>query len=902
MIGHTLSHYRITEKLGQGGMGEVYRAEDTNLSRQVAIKVLPDEFAHDAERLARFEREAKLLASLNHPNIASIYGLEQANGKRFLVLELVEGQTLSERLKKGRIPLDETLDICRQITEGLEAAHEKGIIHRDLKPANVKVTPEGKVKVLDFGLARALHDQTSKTDLSHSPTITDEMTRPGVVLGTAAYMSPEQAKGKTVDKRADIWAFGCVLYECLTAKRTFQGDTITETVAAILKSEPDWTLLPAETPYVVRTVLRRCLEKEPGRRLRDIGDVRIEITEVISQAEIAEPVPVGRIARTWKAVALILGLLVAGMAAAAIYITWKKRPEAAVVRSTIELPAGTQLTGYFYPTRTELGLSPDGKHLVFSARSDASQSEAMLYQRALDRAEGEPIKGTEGAQQPFFSPDGKWIGFWAEGKLYKVPIEGGIPKDLGACPDLPMGTFWSDDGKIIWGGREGLKWIPAEGGPAEVLTTIDPTRDMQHTLPFVLPGGKAVLFTAMPDAFGSRARVEAASLPSGTRKILIEDGADARYIPTGHLLFLRQGLLMAASFDPVRLEVTGPAVPILAGVEQALNVADSEQHSGAGQFSVSGSGLLVYAPGGIRHQAESELVWVDRAGRVEVLAGFDKPEVTNQVRFSPPDGRRVAFIQDAGPLWLFDVERTTYTKVSPEGVAAAPRWSPDGRRLAFAWSAAGAWSVWLVSVEGSGTLERLIESSSDLWPSSWSPDGRFLALVGFGPDTGADIVIYRVEDRTRVPYLNSRSSETYPEFSPDGRWLAYVSDETGRPEVYLRSFPDGSRKLAISNRGGAEPAWSSDGRELFYRSFDPRKIMKVDLDLGPRSSVGLPKALFDFHFEICGPTRGYDLHPDGRRFLFTRVKQARRPVEITRLNLVQNWFEELKRLVPTGKK
>ena len=900
MIGTSLSHYRIVDKLGAGGMGEVYRAEDTVLGRQVAIKVLPDIFAADPERLARFEREAKLLASLNHPNIASIYGLEEADGKRFLVLELVEGQTLAERLHGGPLPLEEALEVCRQITEGLEAAHEKGIIHRDLKPANVKVTPEGKVKVLDFGLAKAFYEQAAPLDPSRSPTITEQMTAPGVILGTAAYMSPEQAKGKAVDKRADIWAFGCVLYECLTARRTFQSDTITETMAAILKSEPDWTLLPAETPYLVRTVLRRCLEKEPGRRLRDIGDVRIEITEVMSQAEIAEPVPVMRIARTWKAVALILGLLVAGMAAAAIYITWKKPPEVAVVRSTIELPAGTQLTGTgAYPTRTELALSPDGKRLVFSARSDAAQSEAMLYQRALDRAEAEPIKGTEEARQPFFSPDGKWIGFWANGKLYKVPIEGGIPKDLGACPDLPMGTFWSDDGKIIWGG-EGLKWIPAEGGPAEVLTTIDPTRDVQHTLPFVLPGGKAVLFTAMPDAFGSRARVEAVSLPSGTRKILIEDGADARYVPTGHLLFLRQGLLMAASFDPARLEVTGPAVPILAGVEQALNVGGNNDHSGAGQFSISGSGLLVYAPGGISHQPEKELVWVNREGRVEVLAGFDKPDVGNQVRFSP-DGRRLAFIQHAGPLWLFDVERATYTSLSPEGIAMAPRWSPDGRRLAFAWSAAGSLKVWLAAVEGNETLDQLIQGKSRLFPSSWSKDGRFLALVDNGTGEG-DIVIYQVKDRKLVPFLNSRSREAYPEFSPDGRWLAYVSDETGRPEVYLRLFPDGSRKLAISNQGGIEPAWSPDGRELFYRSFDPPKIMKVDLELGPRASVGLPKALFDDHYTLCYPMRGYDLHPDGRRFLFTRVKQPQKPVEITRLSVVLNWFEELKRLVPTGNK
>jgi hypothetical protein len=767
MIGTTLSHYRITEKLGAGGMGEVYRAEDTNLDRQVAIKVIPDIFSGDPERLARFEREAKLLASLNHPNIAAVYGLEEAGGKRFLVLELVEGETLAQRIAKGPLPVDETLEVCRQIAEGLEAAHEKGVIHRDLKPANVKITPEGKVKVLDFGLAKAFQGEMATADASHSPTLTDQMTRPGVILGTAAYMSPEQAKGKTVNKRADIWAFGCILYECLTGKRAFQGDTTTEVVASILKSQPDWTLLPAETPAVVLSLMRRCFQKDPSLRLRDIGDARIEITEAVNLDVIAAPVPMRRLTRTWMAVTLVLGLLVAALAAAVIYITWMKSPEQVVVQSTIELPAGTRLTGRPYPSRTELALSPDGKYLVFSASPDGNASGAMLYRRALAQSEAEPVNGTEQARQPFFSPDGKWIGFWANGKLSKVPAEGGIPKDLTAYPGLPMGTTWSDGGKIIWGG-EGLQWIPAEGGMAQDLTTIDPTRDAQHTLPFALPGGKAILFTAMPDAFGTRARIEAVSFANGTRKLLIEDAADARYLPTGHLVFLRQGQLMAVSFDPARLEVTGTAARVLlSGVEQALNVNSAGMHSGAGQFSVSRSGLLAHAAGGIDHIPKIELVWVDRQGKVEVLAGFDKPEVTNQVRFSP-DGRRLAFPQHAGPLWLFDLERTTYTKLFPEGISASPRWSPDGRRLAFSWSVAGPISVWLATIEGGGALERLIESkSTTLWLSSWSTDGKYLALVGYGSDTGTDIVIYRMEEKKLVPFLNSRSAEGYPEFSLD---------------------------------------------------------------------------------------------------------------------------------------
>ena len=543
MIGTSLSHYRITEKLGQGGMGEVYRAEDTNLSRQVAIKVLPDEFAHDAERLARFEREAKLLASLNHPNIASIYGLEQADGKPFLVLELVEGQTLSERLKKGRIPLDETLDICRQIAEGLEAAHEKGIIHRDLKPANVKVTPEGKVKILDFGLAKAFYEQAAPVDPSRSPTITEQMTAPGVILGTAAYMSPEQAKGKPVDKRADIWAFGCILYECLTGKRAFPGETITESIAKILESEPDWTLLPVDTSSFVRTILRQCLQKDPARRLRDIADASIGIQEATTRPSEAVTLP-HRFSVWWVAGAVAVGAIGATLIMIALGRHLQVAPYSPVIRSIIRIEPGQWLAGmgrqpeFWRPSRTAMAISSDGRFIIYCAieGSPSPQTIPRLYVRRTDQMEAKPIAGTEGGIDPFLSPDDRWVGFWAEGKLMKVSVDGGVPVTL--CDVLlPFGATWGPDNKVIFspGENVGLFSVPADGGKPEALTTPDKTKEEYgHRLPHCLPDGNSVLFTIMKDAHDTQPRI--AVLDSRVQKwrVLMEDAADGRYVPTGH--------------------------------------------------------------------------------------------------------------------------------------------------------------------------------------------------------------------------------------------------------------------------------------------------------------------------------------------------------------------------------
>ncbi|MBZ5500365.1 MAG: serine/threonine-protein kinase [Acidobacteriia bacterium] len=906
-IGRTISHYRINEKLGEGGMGVVFRAEDLTLNRQVAIKVLPEMFSGDPERMARFEREAKLLASLNHPNIASIHGMEEAEGKRFIVMELAEGETLAQRIARGPLPVDESLEICGQITEGLEAAHEKGIIHRDLKPANVKITPEGKVKVLDFGLAKAFQAESAAAVADQSPTMSEVMTRAGVILGTAAYMSPEQAKGKMVDKRTDIWAFGCVLFECLTGKKAFHGETAAETIAAILKAEPDWNLLPPAASWKIKDLLHRCLHKDPRERLHDIADARIEIGE--SAPHPAESVPAPRrFPLIWLAAGAAVALLAGIFMDRLLTRYFQPAPPASIVTSTIKVEPGYWLDGIRadmqHPSRTAMAISSDGRFLIYSAieENPDRQGKPRLFLRRLDQSGAKPIIGTDGGINPFLSPDNRWVGFWVNGRLRKIPIEGGVATELCDAPSI-FGANWGRDNSIVFadGIASGLSRISAEGGKPETLTKPDPKREeMSHRLPFSLPDGKAVLFTVMRHAWDSQPRLALLRLDTREWHILLPDAADARYVPTGHLVFLRQGTLMAVRFDLTKLDVVGQPVSLAENVMQAFFVHFSN-NTAAGQLSVSDTGSLIYTEGGIVPDQKNSLVWVDQQGGEQPVADLQFP--FSSMRLSP-DGQRIAYVAlgREGQVWVYDLARGTNSRLTGEGRATYVTWSPDGKRLIFSWQKSLAPNLFWQPYDGSSPMERITTSEYNQHPGSWSSDGKTVALTEWHPaDTLHDIAVLDVPSGRVRPFLNSQFSEKYPEFYPDGRWIAYTSDETKRNEVYVRPFPGPGIKQQVSSNGGQSPLWARNGKQLFYRN-QQGQYWAVDVRTDGGFATSKPRLLFEkLGYSEGDPIRDFDLSLDGKRFLMSKYDQ-RKPTPVTEMILVLNWFEELKRLVPTGKK
>ena len=907
MIGRIISHYRIIDKLGVGGMGEVYRAEDTNLGRQVAVKVLPNDFKGDPERLARFDREAKLLASLNHPNIAAIYSLEQDEEKQFLVLELVEGPTLAERLHAGRLPVDECLQICRQIAEGLEAAHEKGIIHRDLKPANVIAPPGGAVKILDFGLACVLHDQPVPADMSTSPTITEAMTRPGMLLGTAAYMSPEQARGKSVDKRADIWAFGCILYECLTGKRAFEGEAITESLASILRGEPDWNLFPAATPWRAKELVQHCLRKDPRQRLHDIADVRIEIMDASSLPSIPEAISNRSFIRVWLVAAVVLGMVVG---AAALYmLTRRLRPALVppVVRSAVRIESGMWLEGRRWlmterPTRTAMAIADHGGFIVYSgiAAAGGPQAKPQIYLRRMDRMEAAPVEGTEGGISPFLSPDERWIGFLEGGKLKKVSIAGGMPVTLCDSNNL-FGAHWNPDDTIVFSSHEslGLSRISSAGGTPEILTVPDKAhQESSHRLPHGLPDGRGVLFSVMSHAHDLQPRLAHLDLRTRKWRVVLEDAADGRYLRSGHLVFLRQGTLMAAAFDLDRLEVRGQPVPAIANVMQALNITDSRFNTAAGQYHVSNGGWLVYVSGGIVPDRENSLVHVDGKGNARAVTDY------REAFFAPrlsPDGQRIAY-QTLGRerrVWVYDLSRGTRSQLPGDGRAMFVAWAPDGMRLVFGWYKSGQANLWWQAADGSTPMERLTQSENGQFPGSFAPDGSTLAFVETHPETKGDILLLDMKSRRVTSFVNTTADEGWPEISHDGFWMAYASDESGRREVWVRPFPAQSGRWQISKEGGSEPIWSRDGMQLFYRQGG--QVWVADIRTAGGFSAGKPRLLFEQRGLGAGnPIRNWDLWPDGLGFLMMKLDEGKLQA-VTEMILVQNWFEELERLCPTSR-
>jgi Tol biopolymer transport system component len=891
--GTRLGPYEITGQIGSGGMGEVYRATDTNLKRAVAIKVLPDAVAADPERLARFQREAEVLAALNHPHIAAIYGLERADSMTALVLELVEGPTLADRIAQGPIPVDEALSIAKQIADGLEAAHERGIIHRDLKPANVKVRPDGTVKVLDFGLAKALAPASAAvTDVTVSPNITSPamMTGIGVLLGTAAYMSPEQARGKAVDKRCDIWAFGCVLYEMVTGKQAFRGEDITETLASVVKAEPDWDVLPADTPSNIRTLLFRCLQKDIKKRVRDAGDIVIECEQLVTTSATVVVTPLAVVpifSRRSVAIGLV-GLLLGGFIAG--FAVWRLTPEpmAPVSRFTVMLPLGQRLA----VGHTAIAVSPDGRRLAYVAI--ASGGLQQLYLREMDSLEGKPLAGTEGAVGPFFSPDGLRLGFFTFNRLKNVSVSGGPPVILAPVRDFGRGGSWGPDGNIVFasGPESGLSLVSAAGGTVESLTTIDRQKgEGSHRFPHYLPGGRALLLTVGTGGSWDDARIEVLPLGSDERKVLIGGGSDARYVPTGHLVHRRTGSLVAVPFDLGRMEVVGSPVVLVEGVLPATN------NTGAAQATFTYAGSLLYVPGagGV---FEITPVWVDRAGREQPFPLPPPPRVYGEPRFSP-NGQSVALDIDegnGGDVWIYELPRGTLTRLTVDG-ARLPIWTSDGKKVTFASGRSpAAGGLFWKPADGSGNVERLTTSENPQRPDSWSPNGETLAFTENDSSTGLDIWALPLKNGKKSrPLIRTSFNETNLAFSPDGGWIAYQSDESGRYEVYVQPFPGPGGRVPISTQGGTGPAWSRDGRELFYRSGD--KMMAVATTIQPTFQVAKPTVLFEKPYYYVDPLRDYDIASDGRRFLM--LKEGEQVANAIRMNLVLNWFEELKRLVPT---
>jgi serine/threonine-protein kinase len=884
----SIAHYRIQSKLGEGGMGAVYRATDTKLNRDVAVKVLPETFANDPERLARFTREAQVLASLNHPNIAAIYGVED----RALIMELVEGEDL-----KGPLPADTAIQYAIQIATALEAAHEKGVVHRDLKPANIKVTPQGIVKVLDFGLAAVTHASavaSGSPDSSQTMTLMGS-TQAGLILGTASYMSPEQAAGKPVDKRADIWSFGVVLYETLTGKLLFTGETLSHTLADVLKGPIDLAALPADTPPAVRRLLKRCLERNLLNRLRDIGEARIALQAVGQETEPAPPAAPAVVTRTawlWPAVAGLFVLL----SAVLLFREWRTGGQAlaAPVRATLDLNPAAQLANERFgrPHLTAMVFSPDGKTLVFSGVADKT---AQLFKRALDQNDAVPIPGTTGATGPFFSPDGQWVGFSTNDKLRKVSLSGGPPVDICTVNGLQWGATWGAGNTIVFSDR-GLKQVSADGGSPRDLLALDESKGAVFSSPEFLPDGKTLLFARRNDNW-EQAEIQVLSA-GGTPRTLVK-GASPRYM-AGYLLILRVGYLLAVPFDTGKLQLSGSPVALLDGVMQSLSAPNQDFQSAIGQFAVSRSGNLVYATGGIYPAPAGSVMQVDRKG---TMTDLNLHQALLGVRFSP-DGQRFAAYSlgyDGGHalgshLQVYDLARGTSTRLIPDARADWPIWSPDGARIAFRFQVT---SILSVRADGQGPRETIAASSEEAEPGNWSRDGKwlvYLQTVKGSRQIRVQAMGGSTPGEPRI-FQDSDSELRDPDFSPDGKWISYVSAESGRREVYVQAFPGPGERQRLSVTGGDNPAWARNGRELFYLSLNAGelKMMAVDVQTGDRLRVGAPRELF--HLEhanvITGPLRSYDVYPDGQHFLLP-IRTATAEPPVSHLHLVLNWIAEVK--------
>ena len=887
--GSQLGSYQVTGLLGAGGMGEVYRARDLKLGREVAIKVLPIEFARDPDRIARFHREAQAIAALNHSNIAGIHGLEESGDSKFLVLELVEGETVEERIRRSPIQIEETLNIAHQICEALEAAHEKGLIHRDLKPANIKITPDGKVKILDFGLAKALDQVPNSATMSNSPTLSLAGTLQGMILGTAGYMSPEQAKGFNADQRSDIFSFGCVLYEMLTRKRTFDGDTVSEILASVLKIEPDWNSLPTNLNPKLCDLLRRCLEKNPRRRWYAIGDVRNELETI--RATVDQPIiPTTQVSQTngplWKRVVVGSLLLVLG-GLITWTIAWRVRPthQTAITRFTISLGSNERFTN---GGRHMVAISPDGSQMVYVANR-------RLYLRSMSDVVAHPIRGSEadlaGVTNPVFSPDGHHVAFYFSNDqtLRRIPVDGGVAVTLCSSPN-PFGISWSGD-SILFGMNQGIMRVPASGGTPEILARANPGEIFSS--PQMLPGNEAFIFTR-----SDKAQILLQMVKSGERRVLFEGAMAAQYVPTGHLVYAVGGSLVAVPFDLRKLVITGPSSPILEGVLRAPS-----GNGGAAQFSFSNTGSLTYVPGPVVvDDSRFILALIDRTQAVKPLdlpvRGYGHPRVS-------PDGTRVAFDTSESEskeatVWIYDLSGSSAMRpLTVGGVNRYPIWSADGERIAFTSTREGGAGIFWQKADGSGTAERLTkaEEGTTHIPDSWSKDGKTMSFsVDKGTESG--IWLLSLPDKKIAPFAQVSGARLMNSiFSPDAKWLAYQSNETKRNEIYVQPFPAaGGTKYQISNDSTSHhPLWSRDGNEMFFVP-----------GAGRFSTLGIrTHPVFSFSGAVTvnrtwreeGPNavRNMDIMPDGKQWI--GVVLAGVNESYSQIQVVLNWFEDLKQRV-----
>ena len=911
--GTKLGPYEIIAPIGAGGMGEVYEARDTKLNRIVAVKILPDAFASDADRLARFKREAQVLASLNHPNIAHIHGLEDSGATHALVMEFVPGRTVAE-VTASPMPVAEALTIARQIAAALEAAHEQGIVHRDLKPANVKITDDGTVKVLDFGLAKAIagdgaagaRNAASGASPSFATMTSPAMTEMGMILGTAGYMAPEQAKGKPVDRRADIWALGVVLFEMLAGRTLYRGETVTETIAHVITQPPAWDALPAATPASVRRLLRRCLEKDPRNRLQSAGDVRIDIDECLAGpgddagttlAATLAPVPAWRRWLPWAIAAILL---------AALGLTLRPRPPAParVARLDVKVDNGEQLYVDENIDGPVAVISPNGEMLVYLATS-GDAPHRQLFARRLDRLESTVLSGTGGAISHFFSPDSRSVAFFSEGSLRRVSISGGSPAPIVAASDGRGGTWGSDDTIVYTPSiSTGLMRVPAGGGTAPVEVTRLAPNERTHRWPSFLPNGKAVLFMCqLHNAAYDDGTIEAVRLDTGERKVLVRGGTSPLYLTSGHLVYTRQNTVYAVAFDPDRLEVRGEPQVVLTGVTSAGIGTGSASGNGATQITLAFDGTAVYLTGEARDDSGLRLAILDRSGKQ--VYEYSERAAFRDPRFDP-DGRRVALrAADATreQVHVLDLARGTLTKMTFDGnVSGLPIWSRDGQQIAYFSDRGGkGLEVYLIRTDGTGDVKAVTSGGQTRVASSFSPDQARLAVSDLSPQTNWDVTVVSLADGKMTPFVNTPAVELLPAFSPDGRWIAYQAADGSAPmEVFVRAYPDGSGRRQVSAGGGLGAVWTKGGRELIYVNETPTGVTFMSVDVMASTgalTLGKPQKLFDVA-NAKPPNAGwYDVAADGNRFVVLLPVGEVVRTGRTHFTLVFNFQDDVRRLV-----